>query len=676
MNKKKFKDIFIKTYYGFGDNIWMYPFVKEASKKYSTIYLETSYPFLYHSLSNIKFLRPMRSLTLKTCKAYIKSYPKDFWAERPTFIKQLNIPYYLSNIKRDINLMDNFNQAIHIEDKFIDFNLPLHPQWVTDAQQILSEIKTDKKICIIRPPSDRSDWSCPARAPKPEYFQYFIDKYAHEYYFISIGNRETDRYIQELKNIDLRFENGELPLTTIVGLASLVDLIITYNCFLFPLGLAVKTKTLVIGGGFSNPHLYVNYDRMDLSNLQIVAPDNPCNCINRKHKCNKDISFSKLEEGLKKLVSSSDFIPTPAIIKPKKNILISRMRAERCHTIANNKLIQKHFNIYTVDHTQAGYNNYRNEFVESYFFPSVGDVCRPMVNEKLRKDIYNMCKGMIQKNRIDMVINAQPLHPYNEIMAEACRELKIQMINSETFCDDKWLFDYVGCQYVCPNEIYDYVNKMPIKSEIEIDLPKTTRQPQPPTIEKDYFFKKYNLDPNGKYIVILGQLLWDMSVKRSVNINIRTYEEYLDLILKANPDTTFLVKFHPIYNKGRKKKEMDFIYEYPNVKVIDENIITLFKIFNNYTSFSSTTIFEGLLYDKKFATLGFHYCNNDELVIQLRVNDRAKNLYNQLENFRIDQTVKNRYLRFVCNYYTIDLNSDKLYYRLVLPSDKYFKLLF
>jgi len=74
--------------------------------------------------------------------------------------------------------------------------------------------------------------------------------------------------------------------------------------------------------------------------------------------------------------------------------------------------------------------------------------------------------------------------------------------------------------------------------------------------------------------------------------------------------------------------------------------------------------------------MGFHFCNNHNLVFQISNNVEARNLYQKLQSFKIDQKVREQYLKFICNYYTIDLSSKQLYSRLVNTSHDYFKMIF
>jgi len=665
------KSVIITSYAGFGDNIFIYPYIKEACKKYKTVYLETPFPFLFYQLANVKYIKPRACKTLKTCQQIINSYPDSFWTSKDRKAKNLPIPYYIAEFKKNGTLPEAFNRAIPIESKNIDYTIPIHPTWIKKAKKIFETFHTTKKICILKPPSNRKDWKNNARIPDVRYFQYIIDKYKSKYFFISIADRTIDNVTEELNNIDIRFENGELDLYTIIGLVPLCDLVLTYNCFLFPLGIATKTKTIVIGGGYSNPAKYIDFERMDLRNLKIITPDPPCECLNRRHDCNKFIPLEKIDIAFEQLTNKQ---PNYNInfIKPKKNLLISRMRAEQCHKIKNNPLIEEHFNIFTIDHTSL--TPYKNLNLNNCFrFPPINDICRPELTQEQENQIYFECIKILKQNYIDQVINAQPLHPYHEQLMKACNSLGIKHINTETAFDGKWLFDSSGCQYTCPNDIYKYIDKMPLDNLQNIDLPKSSRQPQPDKITPSQFFAKYSLNPKETYIVIFGQLLWDMSVKKTVNKKINTYEEYIDLVVNSNPGTRFLIKHHPLYRGHHKaSSDLKFFKKYPNIIEVYENLDTLFDIFNYFTSFSSTTVFEGIIKRKKFATIGFHYCNTDDLVFQLRINDKARNLTQSLKNLRIKEQTRLKYLKFVCDYYTINLSSPKLYSRLLMPDEIYF----
>jgi hypothetical protein len=671
------KEVYVQGYYGWGDSIYQYPFLKEIAKNYDVVYLRTPYPQLFDTISNIKFIQPHKN-RLNTSNRHIEKNSKKY-VTLPHQIKDQLVFHYQRGQRANIGMAESFNHlSPTLTQRPINWQIPIKKEWLQEAHKALASIHTKKKICLLKLPSIRDEWKNSARVGKPEYFQYLIDKYRKDYYFISLANKGIEKFMGEFKGIDKRFENRELTLEAIMGLASLSDLIIAYHSYLIAVGIATNTKTFCIFGGYIAPHLWIDYERMNSNIIKYVAHEPFCNCYNPIHNCNKEIPLEKIDQTFQELINSpSEKIETPNVILDikKDNLLISRIRAERCHTIYENKWVSNKFNIFTVDHTSLEpYKAYGNEFKDSFMFPSVGNICFPVVTPEREKEIYDFCTNILNKCSINMVINSQPLHPLNTIMAKSCKDLGIKCINTEMFCDSKLIFDWKGNQYTKGNEIYDYVDKIPKWNEnIVIDYPQSTRQPQPSFINKEQFFSKYKLNPRGKYIVLLGQLIWDMSVIQSTNPEIKKYIDYIHLVIRNNPETTFIVKPHPLYLKNNRV-DFDFCKRYKNVIMVNESLDTLFSIFDNFTSFSSTTIFEGLLKRKKFATMGFHFCNNDDLVYQLRVNGKEKDLFDKLNKLKINENTLRQYIYFVCNYYTIRMESDKLLSRLIMPSEEYFKL--
>lgn len=650
------KKCYIKTYYGYGDNIWQLSYIEELAKYYDTIYLETYFSFLFEHLNNIKFVKPKTDVRLLTCKKSLDKY-KDLYeidsSEIKNKIEEIEFPYYLSEFKKGRTIPEAFNSVIEISNENLNKKLTISKDDLKEAKKIYNDIKskTNKKICIIRPPSNRTDWSCSSRIPNPEYFQYIIDNYNDEYCFVSIADKNQED-IKHLENIEYRFENGELDLSIINAFTSLVDLIVTYNCFFFPLGVKLGIKTLVINGGFADPQYYIDMYRTDLTNIRILTPIPNCNCYNRRHSCNKEIELDRIDYAIKSLCN----IPP---IK-KKNLLICRIRAYRCKELINNSLIKKHFNFFTIDH--CGIENYREipEITESYILPRVDEI------ERI-KEFY---LDILQKHNIDFVINAQPLYPYNEILKECCNELDIDSINYETFFDDKWVLDKIGGQYTKDNEINKYIDKIQIPENYEIKYPQSSREPQPDLISRQELFSKYNLDLNSKYIVTFGQLMWDMSLLQNISDDIKTVKEYYQTLFESNKDTYFLFKIHPRYKKDHE--DMKFLNDHSNVIIIDESLETLFNNFEYFTSFSSHCVFEALIRKKRIATIGYHYCNHSELVYQLKDKSHFENLYEKLNNFTINLNILQKYMYFICNLYTIASNDIKMYDRLTKSSDEFF----
>ena len=669
-------EIYLKLYMGFGDNLYQIPFVHAFAQKYKKVYLRTPFPFLYQHLPNVEFVRPHTKLY--TCKQAMTAY--DFISEGNVHGIKTIQPHYQTNHKQNVSMIDSFMSDIPIP-RPIDWKLYLNPEWVREASKIIREINTNKQICIIKQPSIRNDWDNPARLCDTKYMRLLINEYRDKYHFISIADYNNEKPIGLLHGIDTKFNHGELSLPVILALVAQADLVIGCHTFIIAAGIVTETPTFCLYGGFKKPELWLLPEETR-GKYGWVAPEPFCNCQDRKHGCNKHMDNDRVIKTFDDFINQQEgqvFEPVVAEDKPsvpnkprgkKKNLLLVRLNhPERCAKYAHNEAIYNEFNVHVLEHRNVGeYSNFSNRFSSATQYPSIGNICFPKVTPENKTMVNRFITNLLDSHNIDTVINSQPLHPYNEWMGNICKQRGLNVINTEMGLDDKMIFDRVGSQYTRDNEINQFVEL--IDASKKTQLPQSTRQPQPDKLNRGQFFNKYSLVPNKEYVVVLGQLAWDMSVKQSMNPRYSQYMDYWNQILRDKKQL-FIVKCHPLYLKGGRNKDIQFLRKYQNVKLVNESLETLFDLFDYYTSFSSTTIFEGLLKRKKFATMGYHFCNNDNLVLQLR--DKPMNLLSQLKELRVDEELLKKYIHFVTNYYMVDLESEQLYHRITMSSEEYFK---
>lgn len=639
------KSLWIDHYLGLGDQVNMRPFVIEATKRYERVYLTTPFPELYYKKpDNLYFTKPTTHLRLQNKN--IQKQPKDIWSAPIGNVKKIRPSY-----GKGLNILDELCKAILFEEGTkLDYELPVNPEWVKKAEKILENVSTKKKICVVKYPALREEWRVETRLPKTEYIQLLIDKYKDEYFFISVADIEegVDEHCGELKGINLQLDTADIWAT--IGLVHLSDMVIAYPSFFLPLCIALKKRAFFLFGGYHAPENYLNW-RMDLERFGHVAPQPFCSCLKYRHDCNKDIDEDRIIEEFEKLRSKKD------------DLLLVRLGGKRRDfytQIAQNKYIKQKHNVSIVDvgGNSEEYSKNRGLFRNLFVW-----------GEKNNCLLIRFLKFHYNK----IVVIAQKLHPTSTFLEKVCQENSIKYVWTEAFFDNKLIFDKTGLQYCPDNEIVRYVKK--IKMRGKINLPKSTRTPQTDVIGKKELFLKYGLSPEKKYIVMFGQTIFDMSLKHSLIPGVDNFQKYAGLIINNNPDVTFLYKNHPHY-KGvfarRKRADVGFMNDYPNVIEVDENIQTLFNAFSYFTAFSSTTIFEGLIRNKKFATMGYHFCNNDKLVYQMKDTSATLNLYEKLKKFKISQQIKKRYLYFICNYYAISLGSKQLLDKLKLTPEEYY----
>jgi hypothetical protein len=360
--------------------------------------------------------------------------------------------------------------------------------------------------------------------------------------------------------------------------------------------------------------------RMDLSNMAYVQPDPFCGCFQNNHNCNKDIPEEKIIKNFEELMNRKQV--------KKKNILFYKVGPRYHDDILDNMSL----------------NNKYNSIIVNKSIPDLG--------------------AYVKEHNIDRIVTTN--YPPDEI-----RKLGIDYIFFEAFIGNNKVFDRRGFHFTPENEIKQYVDKVKM---LDIKIPEYTKVEQPGEIGAEEFFSKYGLDPSGKYIVLLGQEMGDKSLLFSKNPNVRTYQEYIHRLAMSNLKTQFIFKPHPVYFTIKKhlRPDIDFIYNYRNIIPVYESIHSLFRIFDKFTAFSSTTIFEGLIHDRKFATVGHHFCDDDRIVLELTTDDMFNGLYDRLEEFSIDKEVQAKYLNFILNYYSMNLSDDKVAERIEKTSEEYY----
>jgi hypothetical protein len=443
---------------------------------------------------------------------------------------------------------------------------------------------------------------------------------------------------------------------------------------LFACAVATGTKAFCLFGGYSPSELWIDTERMPMDRIGYLGPDDPCSCLDIRHNCNRDLDLEKLDKRFGELhnrqIGSKTAVNVPRIGNKKQNMLICRVRAERAAKIAQNPYIRDNFNVFTVDHdTVTSYLEHTGVFARCYTYPALDNPTLSLYSERQEKNTRQMIDEILDSHKIELVINAQRLHPYANWMDEACKERGIRRIYAESFFDERMIFDWTGLQYDFPNDISRFIDLVPA-SESPV-LPYGTRENQPPFISKKALLEKYGTTEKTKTIVVLGQLLWDMSIKKAPFPCTGGYVEWLASIFNLNPDTMFLFKMHPRYRRVISE-EMEFLMSFPNVQLIEESLDSLFEAYDFFLAYSSTTIFEGLIKNKVFATGGYHLCGNDFITYQIKNNRQKEDLHTKMRAFSIDPDVRHRYLSFICNYYAVPLGSKRLYDKLTLDPHDYY----
>ncbi len=282
----------IECQYGLGDNLYFRPVLKWLPK--NNIKLITSWPQVYHDIEKIKFIKPL-GLTLRTQKENADRDDIDKLYTEPYEIPEYKLSY---NFEQGSSMGNFFNIVYGQQPSWIDNSMVVPESWIEKAKHLYH---TDKPIALIRLNTLRQEWYCPARNPKGEYLQRFINKYRKDFYFITLANicNGYEWVYEKLTNVDQELYNTTYEET--VGLFTLSKVIVCSPSFWVPLGQILKSRMLVIYGAHEE-HYRINDHRLDSPNLIFVEPDPFERCNVRKPNAYKDIDTRILDAKFEEIV--------------------------------------------------------------------------------------------------------------------------------------------------------------------------------------------------------------------------------------------------------------------------------------------------------------------------------------------------------------------------------------
>lgn len=285
------------------------------------------------------------------------------------------------------------------------------------------------------------------------------------------------------------------------------------------------------------------------------------------------------------------------------------------------------------------------------------------VSPTIDKAYQNQSKAalfeLLRDHKVTRVLVTQKLLWYSSVVEEVCQLLDIPIVWTEAFFDGRIILDKVGLQYCKLNEI-TYEACGAVESPV---VPRNTREAQPPGMSPREIYKTYNVTGPFGAVVVFGQTPYDMSLIQYPWVG---YEQWLDHLFECNRGTRFLFKHHPLCRTPG-------IERHPNAFSVNIDIQSLWNAFELFASFSSTTILEGCIRRKRFATGGYHFCSGNGLTIEAHSLDGIRDLTKRLSAFSLPAPELQRRVWFVCNRYTISMKSPQFLERLERPSEEFFR---
>lgn len=285
-------------YLGFGDTAWMRPFLRILSKQ-KNVFIHTHTPEIFWDLPYVFSVRPTNATS--GCTLRVQSKNSEITCEEyyiiPDDATMIGWPRYLTGSHTNKSIWGAFRTAVPDHKGLINGSLFPRIAWVAAAEDVCRDLgrKEHQRLVIVKPPTIRTEWDACAREPKTECVQTVIDAvrdYSKNAFILFVGDvvpGEEDFVLPVLTGADAAYTAGEIPFSTLIGLMSMSQLLVSGQAMFLPIGLALGVPVFTVFGGAYIPEVVVD-KAMNLSKWGYVKPDPFCDCRNFRHaSCNKEI---------------------------------------------------------------------------------------------------------------------------------------------------------------------------------------------------------------------------------------------------------------------------------------------------------------------------------------------------------------------------------------------------
>lgn len=252
---------------GLGDNLFERPFIKALPKP---VYLSTPWPFLFHDIPGVHFIRPQT--TLRTQAKNIARHAD--WVMPPGRQPTRQIRYGTEGIIP--GMIASFGVMPG------EFDLPPLPPSPETGRYV-----------VVRPATVRSEWRADTRNPDPQYIAAAAaEAQRRGYRVIGVADLQEQQEwaLAPLPPADYAYYKGELPVEQLLALVKGAAAVIGGIGWLVPAALSAKVPAWIIcggQGGYNAPELITPKGQ---TNITFAVPDNFCRCRLKMHNCDKRIS--------------------------------------------------------------------------------------------------------------------------------------------------------------------------------------------------------------------------------------------------------------------------------------------------------------------------------------------------------------------------------------------------
>lgn len=314
--------LLIQGMHGMGDCVHQRAIVRALMKRH-TIWLETSWPCIYHDLvsDNLHLLR--RPVALRT-QLKNSAREADKFSKGPAphhHMPMIHMTYSKATVANGTILKAMFLKAgIPAEYDAADYRLPIPQEWMEMLARAGGCFDTQgKPLMIYRPLVARPEWrgSMVRNANADDYAAIFAT-IRDSFFVVSVADLEPMRewIVGPVLKPDVTLHKGELPFEALAALFARAKCIYTSSGFGAVLAPAVGTPCISVQGGYEPASWHA--DGAKFAPWLGIDPMQPCTCASSActNPCKKTIDVALARDKVRAFVSAHCGVSASAESRP------------------------------------------------------------------------------------------------------------------------------------------------------------------------------------------------------------------------------------------------------------------------------------------------------------------------------------------------------------------------
>jgi hypothetical protein len=291
--------LLVQGMHGMGDSLHQRAVVRQLMKD-NDIYLETSWPSIYHDL-DIKLVKKAVALRTQTKNAARESENAKFSAPPASTTRAIRPRYAGSQVlsTKSKTVLEAMCLTCGVDFASADYSLYVPEAWGVEWRKSSAYAQwreSGKPLMVYRPLIMRTEWrGSGARNADPISYAKMLASIRDEFFVISVADLVPSReFIVGPKfEADVQFHEGQLTFETLATLFKDANVIFTSSGFAAILGPAVGTPVINIVGGYEHAGAHDTGNKF--APMFSVGPEPGCSCWSSacRQQCVKSFDTDK-----------------------------------------------------------------------------------------------------------------------------------------------------------------------------------------------------------------------------------------------------------------------------------------------------------------------------------------------------------------------------------------------